>query len=412
MINLSWMLQKLFELHGTIPRLLWRNGQAFLPIHLMIEVTYRCNLRCNFCHYLDIIEGKAKPIGPSARDLSLDDILRYVDGLPRGRLMSFTGGETLVRKDFPEILAHAARRHRVHIISNGALINENVAQSYIELAPRRIWQNGLVFVEISLEGDEALHDRIVQRPGSWRRSVDGMRHMLRLRRAAGKVFPKFDFKLVITRETVEAMVDFMHLAADVGVDVVNFLAEHELHANAEARLENLQREQRKPVGVDPTLLRRQLIRCFEIERDRGPQIRLTPRVPIDEFVRHYSDDRKLDPSDYVCEGLWSRLGICADGRFGGMCPYAAGDDMRRYTLQQAWNSEPMRAFRRAAQRDRIYPGCHGCCNLTYIGDKPHGLEGVSLKPAVAETGRTVRPAEVPAGDMAAAFRDLAKQGRS
>ena len=233
MVNLSWVLEKAFELHGTIPRLLWRDGRAFLPIHMMIEVTYRCNLRCNFCHYLDIIEGKAKPHGPSVRDLSFTDIARYIDDFPRGRLLSFAGGETLVRKDFPEILARAARRHRVHIITNGSLIDEDVARDYVDLGPRRLWQNGLVLVEVSLEGDEELHDRIVQRKGSWQRSIDGIRHMVRLRAAAKKVFPKLDVKLVVTRETVGAMVDFMHLARSLGVDLVNFLAEHELMRNAE-----------------------------------------------------------------------------------------------------------------------------------------------------------------------------------
>jgi len=377
MVNLSWMLQKLFQLHGAVPRLLWPDGRALLPIHMMIEVTYRCNLRCNYCHYLDIIEGKAKPIGASQRDLPLDDILRYVDDLPRGRLISFSGGETLVRKDFPEILRRATRRHRVHIITNGALISERVAQSYIDQGARHAWQNGLVLVEVSLEGGEERHDRITQRAGSWKRTIDGIRHLVRLRKEAGKAFPRLTLKLVVTNETYTSMVDFMHLARELGVDLVNFLAEHDLTGNAEGRLENLQRPQRPPEGVDLAVLRQQLIRCHELEREWGLQIRLTPHVPIDEFVSHFAADRSLDPSEYVCEGLWSRLGIAGDGRYGGMCPYAATGDMRTTSLRELWNSEPLKSFRRETKAARLYPGCHGCCNLTYVGSRRHGLEGLS-----------------------------------
>src|SRR5689334_12739113 len=129
-MNLSRLIEKIFEMHAAIPRWWWRDGRAFLPVHMMMEVTYHCNLRCNFCQYLDIIEGKIPPFGPSARDLPTADILRYIDEFPTGRLISFSGGETLVRKDFPQILAHAARRHRVHIITNGSLIDEAMARWY------------------------------------------------------------------------------------------------------------------------------------------------------------------------------------------------------------------------------------------------------------------------------------------
>lgn len=378
MVNLSWVLEKCFELHGLLPRLLWKDGRAFLPVHMLIEVTYHCNLRCTFCHYLDIIEGRAKPAGPSWRDLELADITRYIDELPRGRLVSFAGGETLVRKDFPELLAHTARHHRAHIITNGALISEDVARLYIDLAPRRIWQNGLVLVEVSLQGDEALHDRIVQRPGSWRRAVDGLQHLQRLRAAAKKTFPKLDLKMVVTQHTVGAMVSFVRLARELRVDLVNFLAEHDLIGNAEGgQLAYLSRAQRAPEGVDRAFLRQQLIRSYELARASGIEIRLTPRVPIDEFVRHYAAERTLERSEYACEGPWSRVGVAADARIGPMCPYAATGDLRPQTLRQAWNSERLRAFRRMVHRDRIYPGCHGCCNLKYVGRTPHGLEGVT-----------------------------------
>jgi MoaA/NifB/PqqE/SkfB family radical SAM enzyme len=382
MVDLSWVLQKLFELHGKLPRALWSDGHAFFPIHMMLEVTYRCNLRCNFCQYLDIIEGKAKPFGPSSRDLPTADIARCIDELPRGRLISFAGGETLVRKDFPEILAHAARRHRAHIITNGALISATVARSYIDLAPRRVWNNGLVLIEVSLAGDEALHDRVVQRKGSWQRSIDGIRHMVRLRAEAKKGFPKLAVKLVVTKDTVPAMVGFMNLAKDLGVDLVNFLAEHDLMGNAEGgRLENLARPQRRPEGVDPTFLRQELIRCYELARDWAGQIRLTPSVPIDEFVRHYTPDRTLQPSEYVCEGPWSRIGVAADGRYGPMCPYAAGGDMRRQSVREIWNGERFRTLRRLTQRAGVHAGCNGCCNLRYVGPLRHGLAGV--RPAAA-----------------------------
>jgi len=377
MLDLSRLLERLFDLHAAVPRVLHADGRAFLPIHMLVEVTYRCNLRCNFCQYLDIIEGSAQPRGPSQKDLLRADILRRIDELPFGRLITFCGGETLVRKDFPEILAHASRAHRTHVITNGALIDEAVARTYVGLAPQWVWQNGLVLLEVSLQGDAATHDFIVKRPGSWQRAVDGLGHLVRLRREAGKSFPKLALKLVVTRDSVGAMVDFMHLAQRVGVDVVNFLAEHDLVANAEGgELGHLQRPQRRPEGVDPAFLRQELIRCFELERALGVQIRLTPRVPIDEFVRHYGDERSLDPDDYRCAGPYSRVALAADGRYAPMCHYAATGDLRTDSLRDVWNGARFRDFRRSARAEGVFPGCNGCCNLKYVGPKAFGLAGV------------------------------------
>jgi MoaA/NifB/PqqE/SkfB family radical SAM enzyme len=253
-----------------------------------------------------------------------------------------------------------------------------MARLYVGLAPRHVWQNGLVLVEISLQGDEELHDRIVQRKGSWRRAVQGLEHMVRLRNESGRRFPKFDLKLVVTKDTVSELVPFVRLASSLGVDLVNFLAEHDLMGNAEGgKPQHLDRPQRVPEGVDPGLLRQELIRAHELARDSGVQVRLTPNVPIDEFVRHYRRDRALDPSEYVCEGPWSRIGVAADGRLSPMCPYTAGGDLRTETLRSMWNSERIRSFRRETQASRVYAGCHGCCNLKYVGKTAYGLAGVS-----------------------------------
>ena len=123
-------------------------------------------------------------------------------------------------------------------------------------------------------------------------------------------------------------------------------------------------------------LREQLIRCYELEKDLDVQIRLTPPgLPIDEFVRHYTDNRELDPSEYVCESPWSRIQLTADGRYSP-CYYLRSGDSRQQTMQELWNGEDFRQFRRAIKQDKIYAGCNGCCNLKYTGPKAYGLDGL------------------------------------
>ncbi|MHC4892511.1 MAG: radical SAM protein, partial [Planctomycetota bacterium] len=380
MINLSSALAQMVQLHGMVPRALFPDGRAFQPIHMFLEVTYRCNLRCNFCQYLDIIKGEVNTVGP-VKEFKTEEIKKAIDEFPRGRLITFSGGETLVRKDFPDVLRYASAGHKTHIISNGALIKEDVAELYTDLGPKFPWQNGLVLVGISLEGDEARHDEVVGRPGSYRRTIEGIRNMVRLRADKKKVFPKFNLKMVVTEETVHGMVDFMRLAADLGTDLVNFMAEHDLVGHSATLVSNpeesrLDVPQPRPEGVDPEFLREQLIRCYELEDELGVQIRLTPPgLPIDEFVRHYTDDRTLNPDEYVCESPWSRVQLTADGRYSP-CFYLRTGDSRQQTLQEVWNGEDFRQFRREIKDRKIYAGCNGCCNLKYIGPKKYGLAGL------------------------------------
>lgn len=381
MINLSQAFADLVALNGQIPRAIYKDGRAWKPLHIFLEVTYRCNLRCNFCQYLDIIKGEVKTVGP-VKEFTTEEIKKAIDEFPRGRLITFSGGETLVRRDFTEILSYASKTHRTHIISNGALINDEVARLYAELGPRWIWKNGLVLMEVSLEGNEARHDAVVARPGSWRRSVDGIRAMVAARRELKKTFPKYDVKLVVTQDTVHEMVDFMHLAHDLGVDLVNFMCEHDLVGHSATLISaptesRINVEQRKPEGVDPEFLREQLVKCYELEKPLGLQIRTTPaNLPIEEFVRHYTDDRYLDPKEYTCEGPWSRIQLTADGRYSP-CYFLRTGDSRQQTMEEVWNGEEFKQFRRDLKDAGIYAGCSGCCNLKYTGDKKYGLAGVA-----------------------------------
>ena len=129
----------------------------------------------------------------------------------------------------------------------------------------------------------------------------------------------------------------------------------------------------RALGIAPAVASSRLAK---LEKELGLQVRLTPPgLPIDEFVRHYTEDRSLDPSEYVCESPWSRVQLTADGRYSP-CFYLRVGDSRNQTLQEVWNGPEFRQFRRDIRKHKIYDGCNGCCNLKYVGPKKFGLEGI------------------------------------
>ena len=78
-------------------------GRAFSPAHVFFEVTYRCNLRCDMCHFLEIIEDPENNKTYKKR-LSTNKIKQAIRWLQRSTLITSTGGEAFMKADFMDIL--------------------------------------------------------------------------------------------------------------------------------------------------------------------------------------------------------------------------------------------------------------------------------------------------------------------
>ncbi len=130
------------------------------------ELTYRCNETCTHC-YLDVLKPNARVAG----ELTTAQV---VDGLDQCAAMgalnvTFSGGETLVRRDFFEIAEHARRkRFAVRLFTNGILITPKLADRIAALQP--------LAVEISVyAADAETHDAITMRRRSWELSMRAAR---------------------------------------------------------------------------------------------------------------------------------------------------------------------------------------------------------------------------------------------
>lgn len=126
------------------------------------NVTQRCNLHCAHCysssknrHYPGELDTEA------GREL-LRDLAEF--GVPT---VLFSGGEPLMRDDLFE-LAAAARDHglRTVLSTNGTRIDREVAE--------RIAAAGFSYVGISLDGPQAVHDKIRGSCGAFAGAVKGI----------------------------------------------------------------------------------------------------------------------------------------------------------------------------------------------------------------------------------------------
>lgn len=150
-------------------------ASEFRPESLTLQwhLSDACNLRCTHCYQEDF---EPQEYGLAEWLALLDDYLAFLvgtDGKPRiGGHINVTGGEPFALRDFPALL-DAFAKHRSHfgfaILSNGTLIDRVMARRLREWKPR--------FVQISLDGVPATHDRI-RGAGSHARALAGVEALL------------------------------------------------------------------------------------------------------------------------------------------------------------------------------------------------------------------------------------------
>ena len=121
------------------------------PVLVHFEVTRRCNAGCAFCDY-----WKTDP-AEKARELrSFADAARHYAPM----MITFTGGEPLLRRDLEEIVAEVARAAPVTwltLITHGGMLTLERAEA--------LWDAGLAQFSISLDYLDARHDAARRIPG-------------------------------------------------------------------------------------------------------------------------------------------------------------------------------------------------------------------------------------------------------
>ena len=140
------------------------------------HITERCNLRCTHC-YQESYGGAELNFEQWLEVLKQLEELLEDWGAKSGTFhrahINVTGGEPFVHPDFVRLLeVFYSKRHRLSfaILSNGYFIDAPMARRLAKLEPG--------FVQVSIEGTRATHDRI-RGTGTFDRTVAAIRHLTR-----------------------------------------------------------------------------------------------------------------------------------------------------------------------------------------------------------------------------------------
>ncbi|HKU27669.1 MAG TPA: radical SAM protein [Candidatus Sulfotelmatobacter sp.] len=168
-----------------------------VPLSVQLDLTYRCNERCVHC-YLDHHDHG---------EMTTAEIRQLLNEMADAGvfILTLSGGEIFLRKDFFEIVEHARQlMFCVKLKTNAVLIGEREAKRLRELS--------IEGIQVSIYSHRPeVHDAITLVPGSLQRSLDAIRFL----KAQGL---KVTIANVLMRQNMRDYLAVQDLAREIGVE--------------------------------------------------------------------------------------------------------------------------------------------------------------------------------------------------
>lgn len=168
------------------------------------DLTARCNLRCRHCYAAALYPAKGY------RELSADEALRLLDNLfiVGVQNLFFYGGEPLLRRDLPQLIARAtAHGTQTFVITNGTRLTPALVES--------LFAAGLGGVAVSLDAASPATYQAM-RGGSFEKVVE------RLRQVVGLGYGLFVLGFVISRYNLPEVEQVLELQQELGIGQLAF----------------------------------------------------------------------------------------------------------------------------------------------------------------------------------------------
>lgn len=260
------------------------------------------------------------------------------------------------------ILQESAKIHRIHLITNGYLLDDETSEFFMLIASGKSYlSRGLVLVDISYYG-EIEGGRIVENP-----STVGLMNIINAKREKRKKFPLVNFKMVVTEKNLEMIVPFYEYSNSRGVDVCSFLLEtsavnfdrNNMQEDPEEIVSLVKAPPLKLDEMGKKYLKEQLLKLVELSKYSVTQLRLSPSVSIEDFYRLNVGD--ADYNDFCCYAPWSFAAVTAYGDLFPCSNLKLGSLLEN-SLEDLWYSDRMREFRLMVSKS-LLSNCQRCCYL-------------------------------------------------
>ncbi|MDD3012883.1 MAG: radical SAM protein [Candidatus Gastranaerophilales bacterium] len=330
--------------------------KSFLPIRYNLELTYKCNLNCNYCYI-----GENKNIN----ELTTEEWFNVIDQIPPFGLITLVGGEPLIKKDFDKIFDRAVKKHKVNIVSNATLLTDEHIKSFVK--------KKLTLIGVSIDGIGKKHDLNRNKPGIFDKITENLE---KLKIAKGnKLYPLIDIKTLVLDNNLDDLPEIYKLASYFNADflTLSFLRADNFLQNSSIKKEEFEKDFYNTVYpikkyFDLEHFKKVYKQVKTLSKKGKTKLRLYPRFndknELDQIVRFYTMPENIDIKDiyYPCLHPWVNVSISPNGDVYPCLCYKV-DNIRENSFKEIWNNSKYRKFRRYLSQEKVFKSCQACCQL-------------------------------------------------
>lgn len=320
----------------------WLGGWSPFPLHLDLVLSWRCNLACPMCNLRQ--EHNVEAFADFQRDeMSVAGWRRVIDdahrSFPLHPNLNLLGGEPTLYKGYLDIIAYAKQRgFRCTFVTNG---------THLERDAEHLVASGIDVIMVSLDGGEALHDRI-RGAGVFQRAVRGVQRIQEIKRQRGSQQPHLFMATAINGVNHAQLSEAVDIAATLSMESLTFLHLQFPDSGLETH------------GIEVTTLLEAMSQAERRAREMGVRMHFYPFLRREQISTYYQQ-----PSDQLgqrCISPWLRLTVLPDGHVIPCGNVVAGRVNEGYSLKSMWNGQRLRAFRRRlAHQGATLSACQRCC---------------------------------------------------
>ena len=331
------------------------DGKSLMPLRYTLELTYRCNLNCSFCYVGEKIKEN---------ELTTEEWINIIRQIPPYRLITFVGGETLIRKDFKAILNAALAKGKVNIVTNGVLIDDELIETFVN--------KKLLLLNVSIDGIEDTHDRIRSREGTFKKVTANLDKLVKAK--GNKKYPMIDIKTTVTEDNLDDIPEVYAMAKEYGADffTLSFLKESDLQQNSNLRDSFGEEFYKTKYPIKPYFDLEYFERIWqklqELSQNSKTAIRLYPKFEegreLEQIKRYYTETIEKDVGEIYkpCLYPWANILITPQGNVYPCLSYKIGN-VRNTPIKEVWNNEKFAEFRKHLKKQEVFTSCQACCQL-------------------------------------------------
>lgn len=340
-------------------------GWKLMPSAVTIELTNRCNLRCEMCWWNF---SESRNSSDQDTELTIDEIDNFLLQIAGYKpTITVTGSEPFMRKDAMDIISLIKQRGiPIHsILTNGTLLDEKIAKTLIEAKP--------YLIQISIDGDQETHDNIRGVPGSYLRALRGIDLVSKAKKESGEKLPYIRINCVISNRNINTLRSLVDLAESLGVELqfqhLMWLDKSTINLHKAFMLKNLDFQDKEGENLENDL--REMDIKFLLQEINYINNECSRRnIPLyflqfsnpKTIVDWYSNSTTAVSNKCLEPFLTARVSATGDVKFCPLIDYSYGN-IKTDRFSTIWKNSRSNKIKKELKRHKLFPGCSRCCKL-------------------------------------------------